>query len=106
MTTEAWLQALTAGIVDVGGLGEIETFNFKSSATAHSDMVQFSRSFWFWEFQSGLHNALRLGRPDSLGRVVRLLSVPGTAFRVLTHCFLITYLLTYLLHGAESFLIS
>jgi len=95
MTTEAWLQALTAGIVDVGGLGEIETFNFKSSATAHSDMVQFSRSFWFCEFQSGLHNALRLGRPDSLGRVVRLLSVPGTAFRVLTHCFLITYLLTY-----------
>ena len=93
MTTEAWLQAVTAGIVDVGGLGEIEMFNFKSSATAHSDMVQFSRSFLFSEFQSGLHNALRLGR---------LLSVPGTAFWVLTHCFLIAYLLPYSMEQSPS----
>jgi hypothetical protein len=60
MTTEAWLQALTAGIVDVRGLGEIETLNFKSSVAAHSDMVHFARSFLFCVFHSGLHNALRL----------------------------------------------
>jgi hypothetical protein len=67
MATEAWLQALTAGIVDVGGLGKIETSDFKSSVTGHSDMVHFTRSFFVLYIPSGLQNALRLGRPDSLG---------------------------------------
>jgi hypothetical protein len=102
MTTEAWLQALTAGIVDVGGLGKIETSNFKSSVTAHSDMVHFTRSFFvLCEYTEQKMNVCTtlcvLGALIRWGRVVRLHSVPGTAFWVLTHCVLTTYLLTYLI---------
>jgi hypothetical protein len=95
MTTETWLQALSAGIVDFGGLGG----RSRRLISNHRQQPILTWSILHVHFCSVYSSTVCttpcvLGVLIRWGRAVRLLSVPGTAFWVLTHCFLIIYLLT------------